>query len=748
MGDSALMLARRLSRLPRTREVLLVGLLFALVLVAVFPRIVAGTATFEPNGLFAGQTGSPPREYPYPPPARPVVRDAAAVPWIFAPATEVVHRAYAAGELPLWNPYAGLGAPLAGSFQPAVFGPFAAPVHAHPTQHVRDLVALLRLLVGGLGCFALLRALGLSAPASFASATGYLLSSMFVYWITHVAMSVECLAPWLLLGVLALVRRPTGLRFAALALLVGLAGLGGQPEVLIALAYLCAAWAVYWWVREGRSVRAALAVSGAAVAGGLLAAPQLLPGLRYLSEVSSEHLDYLGTERVPLGEVGPFLLGDARRQVAVAVGIVLCVLAAAGLAGLRRGRPVGAGLLLAATAVWAVRTFEGLPGEELVGLLPGIGASNQRRYAELTPLLAAAVLAGVGIDAARARGRAAVLAGSAAALALPLLFWDGLDGNAGPALALGAATAAGLWAVWLRPALAPALAALALVQFWVVTPRDHARPYDPFRPVPYVEFLQERLLPGERVTATGRLLHANYPGALGLSDPRIFDAGVSTRTRWMLGSPPHIWPVRRVVEGPLVDALGVRYVVTPAARRLPAADGFRLVFTDRYRGTALRVWLNADAFPRAWLVGAVREAEPGAHDANARETARLDLRATALVEEPTEDMREAAGAGEAVVEEIRQNGLTLHVDAARAGVLVVANQWYPGWKASVDGEETELRPANGGMQALYVPAGRHRVELVYDPWEFRLALVLAGAGLGAAAGGLGLPLARRRLSGR
>lgn len=727
----------------RTGEVALVGAALGVILVAAFPRVVAGNATFEPNGHFAGQTGRPPLEYPYEPAERWVVRDAAASPWIFGPLAKTVHEAYADGELPLWNPYAGLGAPLAGNFQSAPFSPVYAPVHVHPTQNMRDLVALLRLLVGGLGCYALLRALGLSRGASFAPSVAYLFSSAFVYWINQVSISVEMLAPWLLLAILGLVRRPSPPRFAALALVVGLAGLGGQPEVLIGLAYLGAAWAVYWFIREGRRPRAALAAAGAAAAGGMIAAPQLLPGLRFITEVSSPHLAFLGTERLPLEDAGTFLLGDADAKAAVSLGIVLTVFAAAGLAAARRRPPVGAGLLLAASAVWAVRTFEGLPGDDLVGLLPGIGESNQRRYAELTPILAGAVFAGLGIDAVRERRPAAPVAAIVVAVALPLLFWDGLGGNAGPALALGAATALGLWAVRWRPVLVTGLAALALAQFAVVTPRDYARPYDPFRPIAAAEFLQENLAPGERATAIGSLLHPNNPSALGIPDTRILDAAVATRSQWMLGTPPHRLTAREVAESPALDALGVRYVATPASKRLPAATGFRLVFTDRtYRRGRIRVWRNLDAYPRAWLVPEVREAR-GDLEADVGEVERLDLRTSALVERPTEEMRGASGAGEAVVEEIGWNRASFAVDATRGGVLVVSNQWYPGWNAEVDGRETPLRPANVSMQALYVPAGEHRVELSYDPWELTLGLALAGVGLVAVAGGLGAPLARR-----
>jgi hypothetical protein len=55
--------------------------------------------------------------------------------------------------------------------------------------------------------------------------------------------------------------------------------------------------------------------------------------------------------------------------------------------------------------------------------------------------------------------------------------------------------------------------------------------------------------------------------------------------------------------------------------------------------------------------------------------------------------------------------------------------YYPGWKAYVDGKETEILRTDIGMRAVEVPAGSHRVEMTYAPGSLRLGAVLTCLGV-------------------
>jgi hypothetical protein len=71
---------------------------------------------------------------------------------------------------------------------------------------------------------------------------------------------------------------------------------------------------------------------------------------------------------------------------------------------------------------------------------------------------------------------------------------------------------------------------------------------------------------------------------------------------------------------------------------------------------------------------------------------------------------------------------TNRIDAAAvmeaAGTVVLADTWYPGWTAWIDGEPTPIRPANCAFRAIAVPAGTHEISFRFIPHSFRLGLAV------------------------
>jgi hypothetical protein len=66
------------------------------------------------------------------------------------------------------------------------------------------------------------------------------------------------------------------------------------------------------------------------------------------------------------------------------------------------------------------------------------------------------------------------------------------------------------------------------------------------------------------------------------------------------------------------------------------------------------------------------------------------------------------------------------VRAEGDGTLVVADPFFPGWRARVDRAESTFAALPGEPMRIRLPAGPHEVELDYRPSSFRAGVTVAG----------------------
>ena len=77
------------------------------------------------------------------------------------------------------------------------------------------------------------------------------------------------------------------------------------------------------------------------------------------------------------------------------------------------------------------------------------------------------------------------------------------------------------------------------------------------------------------------------------------------------------------------------------------------------------------------------------------------------------------------IESIEPNNVSAKVNADQDTFVVMAQNYYPAWKAYVDGQETQIYIANGTLQGIDVPAGEHIVEFKYIPSYFYAGAVIS-----------------------
>ena len=89
------------------------------------------------------------------------------------------------------------------------------------------------------------------------------------------------------------------------------------------------------------------------------------------------------------------------------------------------------------------------------------------------------------------------------------------------------------------------------------------------------------------------------------------------------------------------------------------------------------------------------------------------------------------------------NEIRLSVETGKAGYLVLSEVYYPGWRATVDGVETDIMRCDWCLRAIPLSAGRHAVVLEFSPPSFRTGAWISLLTFGCSAAGVAL-LRRRR----
>ena len=186
-----------------------------------------------------------------------------------------------AGQLPLWNPYNGAGAPLIANYQSALFYPLNWLGLILPLGLALSLTAVLHLVHRGLGHVVLHRAAGVPTLGRGVSAlafglTGYLVARLG----TYPMIAAAAWMPWLLWAALGILQQRRLRDAGLLALLIGLQLLAGHAQTAWYSLLLLGLFALFWVLRH-RAIRLVAAAgadcAGAAGLGAMIAAVQLLP---------------------------------------------------------------------------------------------------------------------------------------------------------------------------------------------------------------------------------------------------------------------------------------------------------------------------------------------------------------------------------------------------------------------------------------------------------------------------------------
>jgi hypothetical protein len=202
---------------------------------------------------------------------------------------------------------------------------------------------------------------------------------------------------------------------------------------------------------------------------------------------------------------------------------------------------------------------------------------------------------------------------------------------------------------------------------------------------------------------------------------------------------------------PLLDLAAGRYVLAEASVDNTAAalqPAPRLVED----GGDVRLYENPQALPRARYIPRIEVVKDSPSLLQRLAAGADDPREVALVEAPPPSgfLGESGSPGPGRVEFLRNEPehLVLRVRAPARGFVVLADQYFPGWEATVNDAPTPIVRANYVFRVVEVPAGESRVEFRYAPGSVRLGAWVSGLTLLGMIGVLVSSAGRRHMTAR
>ena len=151
----------------------------------------------------------------------------------------------------------------------------------------------------------------------------------------------------------------------------------------------------------------------------------------------------------------------------------------------------------------------------------------------------------------------------------------------------------------------------------------------------------------------------------------------------------------------------------------------------------LKVYRVVYSLPRAWAVRSVQVAA-GPADALARVLAPAYHPGDTVVLEEPPSLGSFVKGERPDVRIVSYSPQRVELTARGDGnaILVLADTYYPGWRAFLDGAPTKLYRANYVVRAIELPPGEHRVEFIFDPISFKVGAVVSALALVASIGWL------------
>ena len=167
------------------------------------------------------------------------------------------------------------------------------------------------------------------------------------------------------------------------------------------------------------------------------------------------------------------------------------------------------------------------------------------------------------------------------------------------------------------------------------------------------------------------------------------------------------------VNQTLWNMLNVKYIITDQPATLA---GLRPV----YNSEKSFVLLNENCLPRMFFVNKVAKMS-ALEFLNKIKSGEINPRQIAIADNAPLNIEQPDSTAEIKIIKYDEALIEAEINATGNNFVFIGNTYLPGWKAYVDGNETDVYKTNHGYLGIVVPKGSHKVRIEYAPTSFFIA---------------------------
>lgn len=172
----------------------------------------------------------------------------------------------------------------------------------------------------------------------------------------------------------------------------------------------------------------------------------------------------------------------------------------------------------------------------------------------------------------------------------------------------------------------------------------------------------------------------------------------------------------------LFNLLGVGYFIFKKSEITPNSEKNILWENQKWKITE-----NVNALPRVYLVNNYEVIQSRDKILQRLFDPKFNYKNSVILEEkPDFYLSQKRGSVNSLtVKEYKENSLFIEAHSNEDGILVLSDNYYPGWKAYIDGKETKIYRANYTFRSIALPKNKHTIKFNYEPESFKIGTLVS-----------------------